>query len=249
MWDAKLYNEKHSFVYDYGESLVDLLNPNSDELILDLGCGSGQLTSKISEKAMAVIGMDKSPEMIEVARLNFPSLNFQIGDASKFHFDIKLDSIFSNATLHWVTNHKEAIESMYNNLIEGGKIVLEFGGKGNVKTIVEQLRTSLAKRGYSDQSKLKIWYFPSIGEYTTELDLAGFNVTFAQLYERPTELADEETGIKDWLSMFGNAFFHGVEKSDIEDIKSEIQQILRPQLFRNGKWYADYKRIRIIAEK
>ena len=196
MWDANLYNEKHSFVYDYGESLVDLLNPNSDELILDLGCGSGQLTSKISEKAMAVIGMDKSPEMIEVARLNFPSLNFQIGDASKFHFDIKLDSIFSNATLHWVTNHKEAIESMYNNLIEGGKIVLEFGGKGNVKTIVEQLRTSLAKRGYSDQSKLKIWYFPSIGEYTTELDLAGFNVTFAQLYERPTELADEETGIK-----------------------------------------------------
>ncbi len=74
-------------------------------------------------------------------------------------------------------------------------------------------------------------------------------MTFAQLYERPTELADEETGIKDWLSMFGNAFFHGVEKSDIEDIKSEIQQILRPQLFRNGKWYADYKRIRIIAEK
>ena len=46
-WKPELYNEKHSFVYQYGESLIKLLDPKENQRILDLGCGSGQLTSKI----------------------------------------------------------------------------------------------------------------------------------------------------------------------------------------------------------
>ena len=49
-WKPGLYNEKHAFVYHYGESLLDLLDPKENERILDLGCGSGQLTSKIKER-------------------------------------------------------------------------------------------------------------------------------------------------------------------------------------------------------
>jgi len=249
MWDAQLYKEKHSFVFDYGESLIDLLEPKKNQRILDLGCGTGQLTARIHENARTVVGMDASPEMIDSARRNYPQLHFQIGDASAFHFDKKFDSIFSNATLHWVMNHKGAIASMFENLKDGGKIVLEFGGRGNVKTIVKALRTALVRRGYADQSSLDLWYFPSIGEYTSELESAGFTVLFAQLYDRPTELADETTGIKDLLAMFGNAFFKGVEQNDMEAIKSEVQQNLKPVLFQNGKWYADYKRLRVVAIK
>ena len=66
-WNVDLYNEKHGFVHQYGSQLIDLLNPKSGELILDLGCGSGQLTSKISESA-SVIGIDSSEEMIKASR-------------------------------------------------------------------------------------------------------------------------------------------------------------------------------------
>jgi redox-regulated HSP33 family molecular chaperone len=59
------------------------------------------------------------------------------------------------------------------NLKFNGKIVLEFGGKNNVKTIVDQLRSSLKKRGYLNQSKLELWYFPSAEEYSKELELVG----------------------------------------------------------------------------
>ncbi len=248
-WDAELYSGKHSFVYEHGESLIAFLDPKKDERILDLGCGSGQLTNAIQNLCEYVVGIDSSFEMIQTAKSNFPFVNFQLGDATDFHFEQKFNAIFSNAALHWVTNYQEAIERMYENLSYGGRIVLEFGGKGNVEFILKQVQKSLEDRGYKEQSKLNLWYFPSISEYTMELESKGFEVTFAHLYDRPTELADEGSGIIDWLDMFGSSFFKGVKEVDVESIKNEVQANLMPHLFKNGKWYADYRRIRILAYK
>ena len=248
-WKPDLYNEKHAFVYHYGESLVDLLDPKENQRILDLGCGSGQLTSKINERTKEVIGIDQSAEMIADAKSKFPNIEFQIADAIRFNFNKKFDSIFSNATLHWVKNYKNAIKCMYENLKPGGKIVVEFGGKGNVQTIVDELRNALSTRGYLEQSNLDIWYFPSIGEYSTELEFAGFRVLHAEHYDRPTELADEHSGIKDWISMFAASFFIGIEENHVEEIKNEVQDNVKEQCLIDGKWFADYKRIRIVAIK
>jgi len=248
-WNAALYNDKHSFVYDYGASLIDLLNPKSNESILDLGCGSGELTTKIKEEAKSVVGIDNSPDMIEKARLKFPLVEFHVADAGDFELEEPFDAIFSNAALHWVVNYKEAIVCMYNSLKPEGRMVVEFGGKDNVMRITNQLRKSLLKRGYEKQAKLQLWYFPSIGEYTSELEAVGFNVSFAELYERPTVLADEDAGIIDWLLMFARPFFKGVDNLEVQDILKEVQESLRADLFRNGKWFADYKRIRIVAHR
>jgi trans-aconitate methyltransferase len=248
-WKPELYNKKHSFVYNYGENLIQLLEPKENERILDLGCGSGQLTFKINELVRETIGIDKSAEMIADAKSKFPNIEFLVKDAENFKFDKKFDSIFSNATLHWVKNYKDSIKSMYENLKPNGKIVVEFGGKGNVQTIVNQLRESLKSRNYRNQSELNLWYFPTIGEYSTELESAGFRVLFAQHYDRPTELADKNSGIKDWISMFAENFFIGVTGNHIEEIKNEVQESVKEKCLIDGKWFADYKRIRVIAIK
>lgn len=247
LWDAQLYGDKYNFVYDYGESLVDLLAPKSHERILDMGCGSGELTAKIGSAANSVVGIDKSPEMIARAREQFPYTKFEVGDAIDFISNERFDAIFSNATLHWVLDYRKAIENIYANLKTGGRMVVEFGGKNNVSGITDTLRESLCRWGYVRQSALNLWYFPSIGEYTSVLESEGFTVTFAQWYDRPTELADEETGMADWLQMFAQPFFDRIPADDAIKIRNEVQNNLRDQLFRNGKWYADYKRIRIIA--
>ena len=49
-WNSEFYDEKYSFVYHYGKSLINLLDPKENQRILDVGCGSGQLTLKISKK-------------------------------------------------------------------------------------------------------------------------------------------------------------------------------------------------------
>jgi len=248
-WNSTLYNNKHAFVYQFGEELIQILEPKENERILDLGCGSGQLTAKISEIAKEVIGMDKSPEIIADAQSKFSKIEFIVADAASFSFTDKFDAIFSNAALHWVTDYENAIHCMYANLKENGRIVLEFGGKGNVQRIINQLRISLKNRGYKKQSALRLWYFPSIGEYTTQLEKAGFKVIMAQHFDRPTELSDENSGITDWLSMFAEGFFENVSFEDKLEIKKEVQNEVQSVCLINGKWFADYKRIRIVAIK
>ena len=248
-WDSKLYKDKHAFVFEYGESLVDLLDAKPEETILDLGCGTGELTHAISKEAPNISGIDYSPEMIASAKANFSGIQFFVRDASNFDFDVPFDSIFSNATLHWVLDYKSCVKSMYRNLKPDGKLVLEFGGKDNVGLIVKTLRNYLSQYGYTKQSHLKQWYFPSIGEYCQVLEQVGFRVTLAKHYDRPTELRESDNGIKDRLEVFAKNFFIGVSPKDKSKLLDLVQEDLRPNLFSNGKWFADYKRLRIVAIK
>ena len=95
-WNPELYNNKHAFVYGYGESLIELLNPQKDERILDIGCGSGQLTQKIAELAKEAVGLDYSADMIADAKAKFPEVTFKVASAADFEFDEKFDALFSN---------------------------------------------------------------------------------------------------------------------------------------------------------
>ncbi len=248
-WNVSLYNQKHNFVYQYGESLVTLLGPRPGERILDLGCGSGELTGEIGKVTGQVIGIDQSQEMIDAASQRFDALEFYVKDAVDFDFEQPFDAIFSNAVLHWVLDKEAAIDCMHRNLKEGGRIAIEFGGKGNVQTILEQVRKSLGRRGHYAQSKIMPWYFPSIGAYASLLEKAGFRVVEAHHFDRMTELADASSGIIDWLSMFGSAFFKGLPPEEQMEIMEEVQESLRSELLIEGKWYADYKRLRLKAIK
>ena len=73
-WDTELYEARHNFVWRMGEGVVDLLQPRAGERILDLGCGPGQLTQKISESGAQVVGVDSSPSMIGCRRAALPEL-------------------------------------------------------------------------------------------------------------------------------------------------------------------------------
>ena len=247
-WNVALYNEKHGFVHQYGSQLIDLLDPKAGELILDLGCGSGQLTSKISESA-SVIGIDSSEEMIKASQDLFPDIDFYKMNADSFSFDKPFDAIFSNAVLHWVKDQKTATTNMFNHLKTGGRLVFEFGGYGNVATIVDALRWSVKNHGFTKNAVLERWYFPSISEYTSLLEDTGFEVNLAQLYDRPTLLESKNEGIKDWIEMFGTHFFDGIDSKDKAAILTEVQDKVRSTCYKDGQWYADYRRIRIMAVK
>jgi trans-aconitate methyltransferase len=108
-WDSSLYDQKHSFVFKYGEEVLALLNPQRGERILDVGCGTGHLTKLIVEAGAEVVGIDSSPEMIEAARAACPDINFVVADAANFSFTEPFDAVFSNAALHWVTEAEQAV--------------------------------------------------------------------------------------------------------------------------------------------
>ncbi|MBN3951824.1 MAG: methyltransferase domain-containing protein [Nostoc sp. NMS7] len=247
-WDAALYEDKHAFVWQYGDDLLKFLNPQPGESILDLGCGTGQLTEKIAQAGAEVMGVDHAPTMIEKARENYPHIRFDVADAINFQVDKPLDAVFSNAVLHWVKQADSAIASIHQSLKPGGRFVAEFGGKGNVQAIATALESALEAFNISAQAR-NPWYFPSIGEYATLLEHQGFDVIHAMLFARPTPLAEGEAGMANWIQMFASSFLTGLSSEQQIQVIRAVEEYLKPRLYQQGTWTADYRRIRIVAIK
>ncbi|MEW9699846.1 trans-aconitate 2-methyltransferase [Paenibacillus sp. SI8] len=249
-WKPELYDNKLGFVSQFGKGVVELLDAQKGERILDLGCGTGDLSSEIAQSGASVIGMDYSERMVEKARQKYPNLEFVTGNAESFALDAPVQAVFSNAVLHWVKDAESVVASVWNALEKGGRFVAEFGGKGNVEHIVRGIYDVLSQDYGIDASQRNPWYFPSIGEYSLLLEKQGFRVTYAAHFDRPTQLEDGENGLFHWLNGFAaDEFFKNIPASDRGSIFEKIAHAARPALFADGVWFADYKRLRIVAIK
>lgn len=248
-WNADLYDNKHAFVSQYGESVLELLDVKPGERILDLGCGTGDLTKLIWEKGADVFGVDASPDMITKAKDKYPDINFSVADGTNFHFDESFDAVFSNATLHWIHEADKLIDCVYESLKPGARFVAEFGGKGNMQHMIAATTQVLKQHGHHDLAQITPWYFPSIAEYTTKLEAHGFRVTYAIHFDRKTLLQDGNKGVAKWIAMFGSQFLEGVAGDEKQIILDEITELLEPYYNEDGQWYADYKRLRFAAVK
>ena len=247
-WDSNLYDHNHAFVSKYGGELLPLLAPKKGEHILDLGCGTGDLAALINEEGAITIGLDNSFEMIKAATKKYPHIRFDLKEAHDFEYDTQFDAVFSNATLHWVTENKKAITCVYNALKPNGRFVAEFGGKGNVFNIIEALTTSLIKKGYPAAAEKQPWYFPSLSEYTGLLEANGFRVVLAAHFDRET-LLKENAGLRNWLQMFAQPYLQHLNNSTQEQVIKDVEEMIKPTNYKNGHWYADYVRLRIVAIK
>ncbi len=245
-WNTSLYDAKHSFVTKYGEDVLALLAPKAGERILDLGCGTGHLTQQIAAAGATVLGLDSSPEMIEAARHEYPSLEFVLADATAFAVTEKFDAVFSNATLHWVKPPQAAVKRIAEALKPAGRFVAEFGGTGNVAAIRKAVRSAYCE--IAGEDKPDAYYFPSIGEYATLLEQHGLEVQAAWLFDRPTPLEGDD-GMTNWIKMFSAGILRGATTDQINRATAIAERTLRASNYQDGKWIADYRRIRIVAIK
>jgi len=246
-WDSSFYDDKHSFVTKLGEGVLEMLAPKPGERILDVGCGTGHLTNQIAEAGADVTGMDASAEMISTARAAYPALKFVVADAADFSFDRPFDAVFSNAALHWVHRAEEAIVCMSRALESGGRFVVEFGGKGNVRRIYSTLEQAIWELAGIRVSAAN--YFPGIGEYASLLEKHGIEVANAMLFDRFTRLEDDDDGIGNWIRMFRRAALEPLSDEMKSAVIDRVKERLRDSLYKDGAWHADYRRLRIVGYK
>lgn len=247
-WDASLYDGKHAFVSNFGNDVIKLLDAKKGERILDLGCGTGDLAHSLTEMGVTVGGVDKSKNMIDQAKAKYPNIVFGVSDAIELDYQNEFDAVFSNAVLHWVKPPKQALQSIYQTLKPKGRFVAEFGGKGNVKIITDEILNQFESYEVEFTDKQFLWYFPSIGEYSTLMEEVGFRVMHVQHFDRPTPL-DGENGLRNWLEMFSGGMFEGISNELKNEIFNNIETNVRETLYLDGCWFADYKRIRVIGVK
>lgn len=247
-WNADKYTSDFSFVYKYGEGVMELLELPRNSLVIDLGCGNGALSGALSEKGFRVVGMDASAEQLALAEKSFPDIRFIQADATDFTSAEPVDAVFSNAVFHWIDREKQPdmLSCIYHALKPGGQLVFEMGGHGNCGCIHKALAEQFEKHG---RKYVMGNYFPTIGEYSALLEQAGFEVRYAVLFERPTELKGDD-GAAGWIEMFTkNAFRVITDENERREIIRSAADSLRGELFRDGKWYADYVRLRMKAVK
>jgi trans-aconitate 2-methyltransferase len=246
-WNSALYQSGHSYVWHYGRDLLGLLEPKRGERILDVGCGTGQLTAEIAASGVAVLGVDSSREMIESARKNHPEVRFEVADATVLPFRQEFDAVFSNAALHWIRDQQSAIVSIARALKPGGRYVFEMGGHRNLRTVLEAGYGALHSMGVADPHRLMPWCFPSIGEYAPLLETGGFEVRFATTFDRPTVLDGGAHGLARWIAMFGAFALSAVRPESRDELIQRWEDLARPKLFRDGTWTLDYRRLRVLA--
>ena len=245
-WNAAAYADHAHFVPALGQAVLDLLQPQSGERILDLGCGDGALTEKLVASRAQVVGVDSSPDMIRAALQR--GLDARVMDVRALVFDNEFDAVFSNAVLHWIKDDPDMpIGSAFRALKTGGRFVGELGGHGCVAAITVALVASLERRGVKDAASWIPWYFPTVKDYEVRLRRAGFVPRSVQLIPRPTPLP---TGMRGWLNTFANPFCAALPSEERGAFLDEVTALLKPVLCdADGHWTADYIRLRFAAIK
>ncbi len=134
----------------------------------------------------------------------------------------------------------------WGGLAPGGRFVAEFGGRGNVAAIVSA--ADAASRAIGLGAWENPWYFPSIGEYAPLLEGAGLEVAQAALFDRPTPLEGDD-GLRNWVAMFARDLVGRVPPDDREAFFRRVEDAARASLHRDGTWFADYRRLRVVARR
>lgn len=96
--------------------------------MLDLACGPGQVAGYLQQKGLEVLGLDLSERMVELARENFPEVDFEVGDL----LNLGDEGEFAAITAFYAVVHLKdgqlprALSEMFRALRPGGRLLLTF---------------------------------------------------------------------------------------------------------------------------
>ncbi|MFO0998079.1 MAG: methyltransferase domain-containing protein [Alphaproteobacteria bacterium] len=243
-WDPQLYARSARFVSELAVPLLEHLDLREGLSVLDLGCGDGALTARIAASGARVIGVDTSAEQVAAACAR--GLDARVVDGEALAFEDAFDAVFSNAALHWMRRPDRVLAGVWRALKPGGRFVGEFGGAGNIATVVRAIEAALRRRGF-DARRYDPWYFPTLEAYRERLTHHGFVVDDIALVPRPTRLPGP---IEDWLDIFAQSFLDVLGPEARASARREIADSVRPALLGpDGVWTVDYVRLRFVATK
>ncbi|MGD0672362.1 MAG: methyltransferase domain-containing protein [Candidatus Binatus sp.] len=134
-WDPELYNRFRRYRAEPVEHILSRLQLADNELIIDLGCGSGENTLELARRSPrgSALGVDGSPAMIEAARKLLDAdaaglkarVSFELLNVPEFRADRAYTLIFSNATFHWIPDKLALFAACFDALRPGGSIVVQ----------------------------------------------------------------------------------------------------------------------------
>jgi trans-aconitate 2-methyltransferase len=258
-WDPAAYEKSSSAQQKWAKEVLSKIAIRGDEKVLDIGCGDGKITAEMASLVPdgSVVGIDNSREMIGFARSKFqgpshPNLSFSYGDASDLKYQGEFDLVVSFACLHWILDHIPVLESIERSLKSGGRVFLQFGGKGNAAGIIQAASEVISCQKWSEYFKGFEFPYGFFGpdEYHTWLGQVGLKAIRVEILPKDMVQPGRD-GLASWVETTWLPYLEKVPGNLRRDFVYEVTDAYisshPPDV--DGLVHVDMKRLEVEAEK
>jgi trans-aconitate 2-methyltransferase len=255
-FDGEKYKQASKQQKAWGRKLIAEFQFEGGENILDLGCGDGILTAELAKLVPdgLVMGIDASESMIETAKKYNAGadVRFELCDINEINFESEFDLVFSNATLHWVKDHKKLLNNVFKALKDKGTARFQFAGDGNCSNLIRILKETISKREYlTSFSEFDWpWYMPTVDEYKALLDEAAFSEK--KVWSENTDKHFESTEVMTkWIDQPSLVPFLGCIAGEYRQCFRDavVGRMIEETLQKDGTYFETFRRINVLARK
>ena len=200
-WNAESYHRISNPMFAMAMPVLQRLSLRGNELVVDVGCGSGLVTEKLLERLPAgrVVAVDVSMNMLLTAYGHLRSthghrVSFVHADAAALPLHEVADAIFSTASFHWVLDHPALFDSLFRALKPGGRLVAQCGGGPNIQRVHDRAAVLMHEPDFAPYfaSWRDPWEFADAGTTRQRLETAGFTSVATSIEPSPVIHADAE---------------------------------------------------------
>lgn len=215
--------------------------------VLDVGCGTGELTRELHRRSAAsrTLGIDSSESMLaKGAAFAENGLEFALADVREHETSERFDLVFSNACLQWVDDQTPVLAKLQSWLAPGGQLAVQVPANHDELPHVtaaelareEPFATELA--GYARTNRV-----PSPVDYATLLDAMGFERQTVRLHVYP-HLLESREGVIEWVrGTLLTAYQRRLSQETWELFLERYRERLLPRLSDRRPFFFPFKRI------
>lgn len=214
------YNETRKADDYLSSRLLHHLNPKSNGVYLDIGCGTGNYTCKLQKQGFQFIGIDPSKEMLNKAKQKNQVIDWKLGHAEKNGLPKNsVDGIMASLTIHHWHDINMAYLEMARILKQNGKIVI-------FTSIPEQMKGYWLNHYFPNMLTDSINQMPTLKRVEKAMNQANIKITSTEKYFIKPDLQDQflYCGKQNPELYFNEKIRHGISSFSSLANQSDVEQ-------------------------